>query len=186
MTLRRIIEDYGDSTRFILACNTINKVIEPLQSRCCVITLQPPTSDDIVARLGQICEKAGVRSNKECLRLIADVSDGDVRNAVNNLQTVAVALNHELTVQGIKETLDFISVDQIGKILKQSRQSVQGGWEILQSMIREGYSVEEIVNAFYRFGLDVQNEMNDIARAKYLKIVAQTHARVANGINNNV
>ncbi|CAL5994654.1 Replication_factor C [Hexamita inflata] len=186
LALRRIMEDCGDSTRFILACNIVSKVVEPLQSRCCVITLQPPSVEDIITRLRQICEKASIKAGPEALRLLADLADGDVRNAVNNLQTASLALQKQLTEAGIRDVLDFIDVNQVGKIYSAAKTRFDEGHSQLQKLFIEGYSADEIVAAFYRFGMNPKTVMTDQTRAKFLKAVAQCHARLAGGINSEL
>lgn len=182
LALRRIMEDYQDTTRFILACNIVQKIVEPLQSRCCVITLQPPSTNDIAARLRRICELANIKGSDECLQKIAELADGDVRNAVNNLQTVSLSLHGELTLQGIKDTLDYIEIDRVDAVYKKCKEDLAEAWKYIDDLISNGFSVDEIVNAFYKYGLDAKTKMSDQERAKYLKIVAQAHSRIASGI----
>jgi DNA polymerase III gamma/tau subunit len=110
------------------------------------------------------------------------LADGDVRNAVNNLQTVSLSLHGELTLQGIKDTLDYIEIDKIDVVYKECKNNIASAWKYIDSLISDGFSVDEIVNAFYKYGLDATVKMSDQERAKYLKVVAQAHSRIASGI----
>ena len=53
-------------------------------------------------------------------------------------------------------------------------------------MLKEGFSAEEITNSFYRFGMNADWKVNDIIRARFLKAVAQCHARIAGGIGSEI
>ena len=53
--LRRTMEIYSNSTRFALACNHSNKIIEPIQSRCTILRFVPLSQEQILMRLLQIC-----------------------------------------------------------------------------------------------------------------------------------
>lgn len=77
-SLRMIMENYSHITRFCLICNYINKIIEPLRSRCTIFYFQPLKHDDIKERLKQI---NGQENNK-----IIQYSNGDMRNAMMMVQ----------------------------------------------------------------------------------------------------
>jgi replication factor C subunit 2/4 len=53
--LRRTMEIYSNTTRFALACNHSNKIIEPIQSRCTILRFAPLTHEQVLTRLMQIC-----------------------------------------------------------------------------------------------------------------------------------
>lgn len=59
--LRRTMELYSNTTRFALACNYSEKVIEAIQSRCCVLRYSKLTDEQVLARVLQICQKEEVR-----------------------------------------------------------------------------------------------------------------------------
>ena len=60
--LRRTMEIYSNTTRFCLACNMSNKIIEPIQSRCAILRYSKLKDQEILKRLLEICEleKVGV------------------------------------------------------------------------------------------------------------------------------
>lgn len=59
--LRRTMEIYSSTTRFALACNQSNKIIEPIQSRCAVLRYTKLTDEQILARLLDICKRENVK-----------------------------------------------------------------------------------------------------------------------------
>ena len=85
--LRRIMEIYSNTTRFALACNQSDKIIEPIQSRCAVLRFTRLSDAEILARIVKICELENVEFTKEGLEAIIYTAQGDLRQAVNNLQS---------------------------------------------------------------------------------------------------
>jgi replication factor C small subunit len=85
--LRNIIEEYSASTRFVLTCNYIERLIEPLQSRCEIHMLKPPSMGEVAKHVvTNILEVENVKFDiKEVAALIKD-SYPDVRSIIKNLQ----------------------------------------------------------------------------------------------------
>lgn len=87
--LRRIIEDSSRTTRFIIICNYLSQIIEPLQSRCVVFRFTRLARDDLVRHLKTICEKEGAKFEEKALSQIYDATSGDLRHSINMLQASA-------------------------------------------------------------------------------------------------
>lgn len=85
--LRRTMEIYSGTTRFAFACNQSNKIIEPLQSRCAILRYSRLTDSEIVKRVLQICEAEKVEYNDEGIAALVFSAEGDMRQAINNLQS---------------------------------------------------------------------------------------------------
>jgi replication factor C small subunit len=87
--LRRIIEDSSKTTRFIIICNYLSQIIEPIQSRCVVFRFKRIPREDITEYLKMICEKEGVKFEEKALSQIYDATAGDLRHSINILQAAA-------------------------------------------------------------------------------------------------
>lgn len=85
--LRRTMEIYSSTTRFAFACNQSNKIIEPLQSRCAILRYSRLTDAQIVKRITQICEAEKVEHSEDGLAALVFSAEGDMRQAINNLQS---------------------------------------------------------------------------------------------------
>jgi len=83
--LRNIMEEYSSRCRFILTCNTISKIIEPLRSRCKVISFGKPARNEILARLQFICKEEDIDIDDVSLNEIIDVNYPDIRSMVKAL-----------------------------------------------------------------------------------------------------
>ncbi|XP_021759710.1 replication factor C subunit 3-like isoform X2 [Chenopodium quinoa] len=89
--LRRVIEKYTKSTRFALICNNVNKVISALQSRCTRFRFAPLDSIHVSERLKHVIEAEGLDVTESGLAALVRLSTGDMRKALNILQSTHMA-----------------------------------------------------------------------------------------------
>jgi len=87
--LRRTMERYTGTCRFILCCNYSGKIIEPIQSRCAVFRFTPLSEDDVKEYLRQIAKKENVKFTEDGIEAVIEVAEGDMRKAINTLQAAA-------------------------------------------------------------------------------------------------
>ena len=87
--LRRTMENYSEVCRFFLSCNYSSKIIEPIQSRCAVFRFRSIKDEDIKKRLEFIAKEEMVDITDKALDAISGLSGGDIRKAINILQTAA-------------------------------------------------------------------------------------------------
>ena len=87
--LRRIIEDSAGTTRFIIICNYLSQIIEPIQSRCVVFRFTRLPKDDVVEHLNTICDKEKVKHDEKAISQIFDATGGDLRHSINIMQAAA-------------------------------------------------------------------------------------------------
>ena len=87
--MRRTMELYSSTTRFALACNNSSEIIEPIQSRCAILRFTKLSDSEILERLQDICEKEKVSYELPGLEAIIFTADGDLRSAINALQSTA-------------------------------------------------------------------------------------------------
>lgn len=85
--LRRTMEIYSNTTRFAFACNQSLKIIEPLQSRCAILRYNRLSDEEVLARLLEIIKMEDVQYNTEGLQALVFTAEGDMRQAINNLQS---------------------------------------------------------------------------------------------------
>lgn len=84
--LRNLMETYSQSTRFILTCNYVDKIIKPLISRCQVFEIEPPTKKDVAVYVKNILDKESIKYELPDLKTVVDTFYPDVRKIVNFLQ----------------------------------------------------------------------------------------------------
>src|SRR6266516_5233873 len=120
--LRRIIEDSSRTTRFIIICNYLSQIIEPLQSRCVVFRFTRLAKEDLVRHLKTICENEGAKFEEKALSQIYDATSGDLRHSINILQasagmgTVSLAnVISSIGLSGKAKVRDVIRLALMGK-----------------------------------------------------------------------
>jgi replication factor C small subunit len=85
-SLRNIIETFARTTRFILTCNYVERIIDPLQSRCQVLKIVPPSKQDIAYHIIDILKKEDVGMGADDLKLVINQFYPDLRKMLNTLQ----------------------------------------------------------------------------------------------------
>tara|TARA_B100001094_G_scaffold320623_1_gene367107 strand:+ start:60 stop:974 length:915 start_codon:yes stop_codon:yes gene_type:complete len=86
-SLRNIIETFSRTTRFIMTCNYVERIIDPLQSRCQVLKIIPPTKKEVAVHLASICSKEGIEYQPTAIGSIVNNYYPDIRKMLNTIQT---------------------------------------------------------------------------------------------------
>jgi len=84
--LRNLMETFSKHCRFILTCNYVEKVIDPIQSRCQTFQIVPPTKKDVAVQISQILDKENIKFKPQDLVPIIDSSYPDIRKIINTCQ----------------------------------------------------------------------------------------------------
>lgn len=114
--LRRIIEDSSRTTRFIIICNYLSQIIEPIQSRCVVFRFTRLTNEDIVSHLKTICQKEGVKYDDKALTQIYEATSGDLRHSINMLQ--AAAGMGSVSMPNVVASIGLSGKFKVGEVIK--------------------------------------------------------------------
>jgi len=88
--LRNLMETFSKSTRFILTCNYVEKVIDPIQSRCQTFAITPPSKKEVAKRLFDILNEEGVEFQNEDLAILVNSGYPDIRRVLNAAQRQVV------------------------------------------------------------------------------------------------
>ena len=86
-SLRNLIESFSRTTRFIMTCNYVERIIDPLQSRCQVLKIVPPTKKEVAVHLAKICDKEGIKYEPTAIGKIVNQYYPDLRKMLNTIQT---------------------------------------------------------------------------------------------------
>ena len=138
--LRRIIEKSSDNVKFILLCNYINKIIDPIVSRCAVFRFVNLSKDKIIERLKFIVEKEKLKIPREkqddFYNTLFFISAGDLRKAINSLQmSVALELLENLDINEILKISGFIDELTLNKLIEKLQfQDFSGVNDIIEAI----------------------------------------------------
>ena len=114
--LRRIIEDSSKTTRFIIICNYLSQIIEPIQSRCVVFRFMRLAKEDVIGYLKMICEKEGVKYEEKALSQIYAATSGDLRHSINILQ--ATAGMGSVSIANVIASIGLSGKTKVGEIIR--------------------------------------------------------------------
>lgn len=89
-SLRNIIETFARTTRFILTCNYIERIIDPLQSRCQVLKIVPPSKQEVAYHIMDVFKQEEVDCSADDLKLVINQFYPDIRKMLNTLQMSVV------------------------------------------------------------------------------------------------
>ena len=92
--LRRTMENYAQTCRFILSCNYSSKIIDPIQSRCAVFRFKPLPETALRGIVERIAKHEKLKIDKAAESALIEVSRGDVRRLENILQACAALTEH--------------------------------------------------------------------------------------------
>ncbi len=184
--LRRLMEMYVAVTRFVLIANYPSKIIEPIQSRCAVFRFTPLKKEDIVARLSWICEREGVKCNDDALETIYEISEGDMRKAINILQSAgalgAVTVSNVYKVVGLahpREVRQMINTVLSGDFLKAR--------DMLRSLMTTyGLSGTDIVKQIHRELFSSEVELPEDMRVELADYVGEIQFRIVEGADDEI
>ena len=115
--LRNLMETFSKSTRFILTCNYVEKIIDPIQSRCQVFAVHPPSKTEVAKRLVEILQTEGIDFEMGDIATIVNAGYPDIRRVLNGAQRQVV--NNKLTV----DKHSVIVSDYITKIIEELKSS---------------------------------------------------------------
>ena len=114
--LRRTMENYTRTCRFILSCNYSSKIIEPIQSRCAIFRFKFLIKKDIIEIIESIVKSESLKMNDEAKEALYEISNGDCRRMENILQSCA-ALSNEITEELIYSMASVARPKEIDEVL---------------------------------------------------------------------
>jgi replication factor C subunit 3/5 len=88
--LRRTMEKYTSSMRLILCCNSLSKIIAPVRSRCLLMRVGRPETEEVVRVLQDVANKEGIRLHETLATNIAEQAERNLRAALLSLESTAV------------------------------------------------------------------------------------------------
>ncbi|CAK9828117.1 Replication factor C subunit 2 [Anthophora retusa] len=179
--LRRTMEIYSNTTRFALACNNSEKIIEPIQSRCAMLRYGKLSDAQVLAKIIEVCEKENVSYTDDGLEAIVFTAQGDMRQALNNLQSTYNGFGHvnsenvfkvcdEPHPLLVKEMLQFCSEGNISKAYK-----------VMEHLWKMGYSAEDLISNIFRVCKSLS--IDETLKLDFIKEIGITHLGIVDGIN---
>lgn len=149
--LRRTMETYSNSCRFILSCNISSKIIDPIKSRCAIFKFKPLAGEDIEEIILRTAKKEGLNIDKETINLLYTHCGGDVRQLQNILQSTS-STTKEINKNALQEFLTSVESKDIEEILNLAinKNFLEARKRLLDTMLNHGLSGLDIVKQIQR------------------------------------
>lgn len=185
--LRRIMEQHAGTTRFALACNNSSKIIEPIQSRCAILRYGRLTQEQILRRLLQVCQAEQVKYAPEGLEALLFTADGDMRQAINNLQATVAGFSF-VSAENVYRVCDSPHPTAVEAIIQAAKNGqmdkAQAG---LEELLVLGYAPIDLISTFFRvvkfMGKDVLPEPLQL---EFIREIGLTHMRILEGVGSKL
>jgi DNA polymerase III delta prime subunit len=194
--LRNVIETFSKTTRFILTCNYVDKIIDPIQSRCQIFNIVPPSKKEVASHLVKILDGESVKYEKENLVTIINQSYPDIRRVINTTQRCVIGGVLKLDEKTLVEHNYLSSILDVLKSSKSKKEKFDGIRQLLadnhvrdfNQMFRYLYdNVDTYANGFvstiiliiaeaqYKDSFVVDHEIN--AMAMFIQIIMEIDQR---------
>lgn len=182
--LRRTMEMYTNTCRFILACNYFSKIIEPIQSRCAFFRFAPLKPEDIKARVKHIGSLEKINVTPKGMEALIYVGGGDLRRVVNTMQ--AAAAMGGVDEQVVYRIAGRVSPKELKEMLKKALAGdfAAAREETMKLMVEYGLSGLDVVKQIHREIMGV--EMEERRRLELIEEVGEAEYRLLQGGSDEV
>jgi replication factor C small subunit len=185
--LRRIMETSSRTSRFILICNQSSKIIEPIQSRCAIFRFSKLDKKAMVEHLCYIAEKEKVKLDPAAAERIVDYSEGDLRHAINTLQTAAAYKDGAVDEKIVMLVVGEASPMQVQLMM---RKALNGAFVDARKIMYDlmgiyGFSGVDIMRQISR-ELFKMSGMTPEQKAELSSIIGEYDFRLTQGANSDI
>ncbi len=182
--LRRIMEIYYTTARFILIANYISGIIEPIQSRCAVFRFGLIPKEALFERLKYIAKCEGVEISDDGLEAIWDISQGDMRKAINTLQAAA-AISKKIDAEVVYKALGKASPSLMRAFIQEA---LQGSFTNAIKRLEDLFNIYcadpiDIVKSIHRDVMSPYSTLKipEVLKPKIIALVGEIHYRILRG-----
>jgi len=178
--LRRTMENYSGTCRFVLSCNYSSKIIDPIQSRCAIFRFKLLEKKDIEKRLRFIAEQEKLTLTPESIETLYEASEGDCRRAINLLQATA-SISPSITTELVSTIISNAKPKDIKIVLDYA---LAGDFQearnkLLDVMLKESISGQDVIKAIQKEIWNLQVEPD--IKMKLVEKTGEVEFRIVEG-----
>ncbi|MDX1612165.1 MAG: replication factor C small subunit [Candidatus Thermoplasmatota archaeon] len=183
--LRRTMERYAGTCRFILSCNYSSRIIDPIQSRCTIFRFRPIAEEGVRAMVERIAKEETLEVTEDGMEAILYVASGDMRRAVNTLQ-MSAAISDKIDSDVIYETATAARPEEVEEMVAMALQGdfLDAREKLDDLLVHQGLSGEDVVRQVHRTLLDVAIE--DKLKIRLIDRLGEAEYRLVMGANERV
>lgn len=180
--LRRMMETYSSTARFILIGNYSSKIIEPIQSRCVVFRFRALSEADVRKFIERIADGEKLKLSEDAIKAVIEISEGDLRKVANLLQAAA-SLDGKITEETIYEVASRARPNDVKEMLglalkgrfEEARRKLQ------EMLLKQGLAGSDIISEIHKqiYSLPLTEEQ----KVKLIERCGEIEFRIAEGGN---
>jgi replication factor C small subunit len=159
--LRRTMENFTKTTRFILSCNYSSKIIDPIQSRCAVFRFRPLKKEDIFLMIDELSRRENLTITETAKQALYEVCDGDCRKLENVLQSCAV-IKKEVDAENVYSMASAVRPEETRNILSTAAKQdfLTAKKKLLDLMLNYGLSGLDIIKQISKeiWNIDISDD----------------------------
>lgn len=177
--LRRMMEMYTTTCRFILSCNTSSKIIDPIQSRCTIFRFKLLKKENVKSYVEKITKEEKIKIDDNAIDAIYNIGKGDLRRTVNILQSCAT-LDNRITEDLIYEIISKAKPADISEMLELALKGkfIESRDKMLNAML-EGITGIDMVKAIQQ---EVWNlKLKEEIKLKIIEKCAEVEFHIVEG-----
>ncbi|MCH9029165.1 MAG: replication factor C small subunit, partial [Bacteroidetes bacterium] len=168
-SLRRTMENYTHTCRFILSCNYSSKIVDPIQSRCAMFRFKRLEKKEIYSILEKIEKEEKIKIDEKAKEALYIISEGDARRVENILQSSA-AISTSITEDAIYSMAAVAKPKEVDEVLKLAlgNKFVDARNKLMDIMLNYGLSGLDIIKQIQKeiINLDIDNEKKMVLMEK--------------------
>lgn len=183
--LRRTMENFAQTCRFILSCNYSSKIIDPIQSRCAIYRFRPLRRDAVIKEMLRIAQCEGLNLTDGALDAIVYISQGDMRKAINALQGAAI-ISPDIDAGRVYAITSSARPDEIEELLSLSLSGDFDGAEMVMDRLlnERGIAPPELISQCYR--ALVKRDMDQDLKVALIDRLGVTDFRLSEGSDTEI
>jgi replication factor C subunit 2/4 len=177
--LRKVIESSSKITRFCFTCNYIEKIIQPIISRCVKFRFKPLSIDVLSDRLGKIAKLENISINENCIRQIAKNSDGDGRKAIMILQNskYIIKIKKNITPEDCDEFSGITSINVLDDIWNKTHtSSIYEMYDLVKYVINNSININDLLQFFNK--KVIESNLSDTKKSMLITEILNISAKL--------
>lgn len=183
--LRRTMELYSDTARFILIANYSGRIIEPIQSRCAFFRFTYLPQEAMIKRIKYVCEKENIKILEDGIEAILEVSEGDLRKTLNILQAAA-SIGKPINADVVYSVVGRANPQDVKEMVLTA---LNGDFITARNKLRE------LTQKYGLTGMDILKQIHDIVfrlnvpdkwRVKLADMVGEVDYRLSRGATDEI
>jgi len=183
--LRRTMERYTATCRFILSCNYSNKIIEPIHSRCGMFRFKRYSAEEIGGYVDFVAEKEKVSLSPDGRAALLEISEGDMRSAVNTLQAASI-VGQQITADSVYAVVGKVRSKDVQEMLELAMNGkfMDARKKLRTLIVEEGFAGSDIIKQVHSELLRMN--IPEPLKLKISETAGEVDFRMSQGANDEI